>query len=201
MIYIITNATDNLAQIAQNGKDFWDYFSILSTFLLSCATITVAARQYYISKQQKDIALYDKRYKKLYKNILETINKLEINHICRGSRNIAELQKIFNRFYEDMNYSRFLIKDKDFTKINRLFEEVSEKIKKHYNNTYTSSEAEIDESYRNLDSFLKLQKKKIVDILTPYLYIEKDDFYVIICKKIKKICKNVNDYLGDLLDG
>jgi hypothetical protein len=80
--------------VNETTKFLLQCFSVVTTLVLSVATIIIAIRQYCISKQQKDIALYEHRYHKIYKLFFDTIKRQQDILMSEENFYSDELKKI-----------------------------------------------------------------------------------------------------------
>lgn len=162
------------------------YISAFITFFISLATMIIALRQYYISKQQKDIALYEHRYHKIYKLFFDTIQKQQDILIRPYITNIENLDEINGHFAEQMNFSKFLIKESDFKSIMDIYTKITKLFADFVSNNQSSKPQEYLENYKIFNQQLTACKSEFIDIINPYLQIEKEAFVVRIWQKIRK---------------
>lgn len=173
--------------INETTKFFLQCFSVLSTLVLSIATIIIAIRQYYISKQQKDIALYEHHYYKIYKLFFDTIQKQQDILMSTGNFYSGELQKTSDYFFEQLNFVKFLVKESDFNKITGIYTQITMQIVTFFSDNQNVDPRERLENYKIFNQQLTKYKSDFVDIITPYLQIEKENFLFIWFRKLKNI--------------
>lgn len=171
--------------INETTKFFLQCFSVLSTLVLSIATIIIAIRQYYISKQQKDIALYEHRYYKIYKLFFNTIQKQQNILIPPENFDPDELKKISDYFFEQLNFAKFLIRESDFNKIMDTYNQITTLVISFFSNNQNINHRERLENYKIFNQRLTEYKSNFVDIIIPYLQIEKESFFSRCLHKLK----------------
>lgn len=167
---------------------FWSAFTALSTFLCGLGTIIVASRQYFILHQQKQIALYEHRYNKIYKLILDNISECRDLTTKNKDINIHNTLTISKKFNTKLNYARFLIKKKDFDKIIQLHNEITGILLQQHDEIKEKKWQEVIDIAMDNEERIEKLKKRILDTIIPYLQIEKERSFTRLLHDVIFIC-------------
>lgn len=152
-------------------KDWAYYFSAIGPTLAAFTATGIAYFQYCVLYQQKQISLYENRYHKIYKVILDSINK--IDPMMNGDIYDAKgYQEIAENYCREIDYARFLVKKSDFEKINSLYNEIIRIIHQRYTTECNKKGKEKLDLHLEFAKKIEAKKKELLDIIIPYLQIE-----------------------------
>lgn len=174
--------------ILKEKQDFLTLFNTGSTFVLGFITILVALRQYFISLQQKQIALYEHRYNKIYKLILDNISECRDLTSKNKDINIHNTLTISKKFNAELDYARFLIKKKDFDKVIKLHNEITEILLQQHDDIKEKEWQEVIDIAMDNEERIEKLKKRILDTIIPYLQIEKERSFTRLLHDVIFIC-------------
>ena len=154
------------------ARDWLDYLEAIGPLIAALIACGLAWWQGWIQSKQKEISLYEKRYKLLYLPMLSYLDHIIMLHNKFPNVDMKEHERYSKKFIEKIDYGRFLIKKNDFTKLIELLEKYNNEsyscIEKIQNSADLQKMIEI-----RLERMNKLEriKTKMVNILFPYLQI------------------------------
>ncbi len=146
--------------------------------IAAIAAAVSAWLQWTTSKKQQKIALYDIRYKYLYKPLQAVINESDIILSMRPI-NHDKLAEILKDNFEKFHYASFSIKETDYKKINTLLTDCQDYLINFANKYITLpghdlSEEKEQQRYKDLaykQEYIQNFHNDIKKIITPYLQI------------------------------
>lgn len=155
-------------------KNIIDYIADLGPVIAAFIACGLAWWQGKIQKKQKDISLYNQRYKMLYLPIIRRLEELRSLYNGTTGKLPKEDEKRNAVFLKQLDYARFLIKKKDFDQILELLNcyirtNIDYFIMKNKKNNSPQKELKL---YTKYDEKLNTLYSKIIDIIASYLRIE-----------------------------
>ena len=151
-----------------SSRDWLDYLATLGPLTAALIACGLAWWQGTIQEKQKKFSLFEQRYKHIYIPLREFLYRLKLKY--NSDQEILDNFDI-SSFYNELNYSRFLIKESDFNKIKNLIDSYVKEGHSLYHNNGNSNPADftvIEQHNQKLDSIYY----EIMDIVIPYLQVE-----------------------------
>lgn len=164
----------------------WNAVSATGTCLGALATFGACLIALWQTKKsiniQSKINLYEMRYKKIYKLILDTIEAEQKLYMIKYDVN--EQEKIATRFYSEFDFARFLISEKDFKNIISIHNEIAKALISFFSkyaslqgkDRFTTEEEKnlVQQKIKDvskLSNDIEIKKQEILNIIIPYLQI------------------------------
>lgn len=174
----------------ENISSFAAFGSAFAAFMTAFITKNIANKQCKIS-------LYNERYNKIYKLVLDTIE--ETQNLFLTNWDGTKQKEIMQKFSQDINYARFLIKEKDYKKIFEIYKQIYNLLCNQYNEysklnglskfETTGQQDLAEKKLKDLpvlnDKIFSL-KNDFLAIIIPYLQVEKPSFWETIKNKFSK---------------
>lgn len=151
----------------------WNIITCFIALISALAAWRAAHNTKEAAKLQAKISLYDARYTKLYKPLLDIIDELSSN--AMGGKALS--MEYAKQFFDNLSYSKYLVKESDFQSIMQKYNDIvkvvidfqTKKDIAHRTKNFNAYNDKVAEWYRY-----------IAEIMNPYLQIEKEN----ICKKL-----------------
>ena len=162
--YLVINLTFN---IAQKSNTLIDILSASLTPIIAILGSYIAYQQWKTNEKSRRQSLYDYRYEKIFKPVLDICNKT-INSIKDGKiENIAELNELHNTKLTNIEKYSFLLKENDYIQLMIDYGAIREYVAFCHMHTKISKEDK---------SFMFVKLNRIYDIRRKYLSIEDEKY-------------------------
>lgn len=156
--------------IAQNSNTLIDILSASLTPIIAILGSYVAYQQWKTNEKSRKQSLYDYRYEKIFKPVLDICNKT-INSIKDGKiENIVELNELHNTKLTNIEKYSFLLKEDDFVQILCCYDVIREFVRDVKIKPVITPEDK---------SFMFVKLNRIYDIRRKYLSIEDEKYYTL----------------------
>lgn len=175
----------------------WESISSIAACCSAIAAFITVWITKNIANKQCQITLYNERYNNIYRLVLDTID--ETQKLFLTNFDETKQNEIMQKFSQDFLYARFLIKEKDYKKIFEIYRQIYKLLCDFYLKYYelnglcrftTDAQQKLaGEKLKDMPILNKKifsLKKEILNIIIPYLQIEKLSFWETIKNKFSK---------------
>ena len=156
--------------IAQNSNILIDILSAALTPIIAILGSYIAYQQWKTNEKSRKQSLYEYRYEKIFKPVLDICNKT-VDSIKDGKiENIEELNELHNTKLQTLEKYAFLLKENDYIKLLSNYTSIRDFVRD------SDIKSEITPEDK---SFMLVKLNRIYDIRRKYLSIEDEKYHTL----------------------
>lgn len=153
-------------------------FNLITNLCLPLMVAVIMYMQFRTEQKLVQISLYKERYEKIYKLILTNIEEQQKLFRSIDSYDSAKQEELTEKFTNDLDYARFLIKKSDFEKILHIYNNAYGEIINNYQYIVVHQKDDTNKynkefSEKRISALKRIEKEKqnFIKVITKYQQI------------------------------